>query len=282
MQPLIVPGELGSLEQIRKFTRQAAIDAGLEKARTYKLQLAVDEIATNIINYGYQRGEVAGEISIDAEVDEQALTITLGDSSAYFDPTMRPSPPPEYFTQPLEERNIGGWGVYLAIQNVDQFYYYRIQDRNQNIFSMYRPTHGNLLLIDSLQERYRSIAQYLEDLGYSLTCVENSPKALEVLRQEKFEILLLTLPLQERGAEEFIKGLKADNALRGIPVLVLASPEHADEAERCIQAGAEDTIALPFSPVVLNARLSANLERQRLRIARHVLNEAKKNARVET
>ena len=279
MQPLNLPGELGSLEQIRRYTTQAARDAGLEKARAYKLQLAVDEIATNIINYGYQGKGIAGEISIEADLDEHTLTIALGDSSDYFDPTIRPSPPPEYFTQPLEERNIGGWGVYLAIQNVDQFYYYRIQDRNHSIFSMFRPTHGNLLLIDPIQERSLSLAQHLEGLGYTITCVESEQQALDLVRQQKFEMLLIDLPLQKRSADDFIKSIKADNALRSIPVLVLAGPEHLEEAEMCMKSGAEDTVALPFRPILLAARISTQLERHRLRIARHVLNDVKRDER---
>ena len=279
MLPLIVPGRLDSLEKIRKYTMLAAKNAGLEKARAYKLRLAVDEIATNIINYGYQRAGLEGVISVEVNLDEHALTITLDDTSGYFDPTLRPPPPPEYFTQPLEEREIGGWGVYLAIQNVDQFHYHRLQNHNRNIFIMYRATHGYLLVIDSFQDPCTPISQHLISLGYTVTCVENGQKALDLMRQQKFEMVLLDLPMQDRGAEEFIKGMKADNALRGIPLIILADPDQLEEAERCIKSGAEDYIVLPFSPVVLKARLSANLERQRVRFAEQTLKDTIKYER---
>ena len=86
----------------------------------------------------------------------------------------------------------------------------------------------------------------------------------------------MAFPLQDRGAEEFIKGMKANNALRGIPLIVLADPDQLEEAERCIKSGAEDYIVLPFSPVVLEARVSANLERQRVRFAEQTLKETMK------
>ncbi|OGO31463.1 MAG: anti-sigma regulatory factor [Chloroflexi bacterium RBG_16_54_11] len=142
MQPLTVPGRLDSLEKIRNYIMLAAKDAGLEKARAYKLSLAVDEIATNIINYGYQRAGIDGDVSVEAIVDEHSLTIKLDDTSGYFDPTSKSAPLPENYTQPLEERAIGGWGVYLAIESVDQFQYQRIKDHNHNIFIMYRDAHG--------------------------------------------------------------------------------------------------------------------------------------------
>jgi anti-sigma regulatory factor (Ser/Thr protein kinase) len=143
MEPLIVPGRLDSLEKIRKFILLAADHAGLEKARSYKLSLAVDEIATNIINYGYTEAGVEGDISVEAEMDEQALTIKLDDTSGYYDPSSKSLPPEENFSQPLGERAIGGWGVYLAIRSVDQFQYQRLKDHNHNIFVMYRNAHGD-------------------------------------------------------------------------------------------------------------------------------------------
>jgi len=279
MQSLTVPGKLDSLEKIGKYIMLAAKNAGLEKVRAYKLRLAVDEIVTNIINYGYQRAGLEGVISIEAEIDEHALTITLDDTSGYFDPTLKPPPPPEYFTQPLEERTIGGWGVYLAIQSVDQFHYQRIQDHNHNIFIMYRAPHGDLLAIDSVEGSCTPISQHLTSLGYTITCVENGQKALNLLHLQKYEMVLLDLPLQDRSAEEYIKGMKADNALRGIPIIILADPVELEEAERCIKSGAEDYIVLPYSPVVLEARVSAILERQRVRIAEQALKDTMKYER---
>jgi phosphoserine phosphatase RsbU/P len=279
MQPLIVPGRLDSLEKIGKYIMLAAKTAGLEKARTYKLRLAVDEIATNIINYGYQRAGLEGVILVEADLDEHALTITLDDTSGYFDPTLRPPPPPEDFTQPLEERGIGGWGVYLAIQSVDQFHYHRHQDHNHNIFIMYRATHGDLMVIDSDKDSCASISQHLTGLGYTVACVENGEKALEMMQQKKYEVVLLDLPLQDKGAEEFIKGMKADNALRSIPLMILSNPDQLDEAERCIKSGAEDYIVLPFRPVVLKSRVSAILERRRVRMAEETLKDTMRSER---
>ncbi len=250
---------------------QAAKDAGLEKARTYKLRLAVDEIATNIINYGYQRAGLEGDITVRSVLDDNSLTIILDDVSGIYDPTLRTPPPPEFFTQPIEERAIGGWGVYLAIQSVDQFYYERLQDHNLNIFIMYRATHGNLLLISSSQNSSSAAAQYLVDLGYSVTCIEGGQPAVDRMRQEQVELVLLELPLPEQDAQGFIKGLKADNALRNIPLLILADPGKVDDFEDYLKSGAEDYITQPINEIVLKKRIRSALERQRLRKAEWLL-----------
>ncbi|MFZ2096051.1 MAG: SpoIIE family protein phosphatase [Anaerolineales bacterium] len=267
MQPLIVPGRLNFLEKIRKYTMQAAKAAGLEKARAYKLSLAVDEIATNIINYGYRQAGLEGLITIEADINEHALTITLDDTSGFFDPTLKPPPPPEYFNQPLEERQIGGWGVYLALQSVDEFYYHRSQDHNLNIFVMYKATHGDLLVIDSNKDSCTPISEHLLSLGYTVTCAENRHNALNLMQQQKFEVILVDLPMLDSKAEEFVRGMKADNALRSIPIILLADQDHIGEAEKCIEEGADDYVVLPFSQVVLEARVRAILDRQRVRTA---------------
>jgi anti-sigma regulatory factor (Ser/Thr protein kinase) len=49
-------------------------------------------------------------------------------------------PEEEALKQPLEQRQIGGLGIYLAIQGVDRFIYQRDSDRNRNTFVMNRPT----------------------------------------------------------------------------------------------------------------------------------------------
>jgi serine/threonine-protein kinase RsbW len=140
MQPLIVPGKLDSLEKIRKYTLEVTRLAGLEKPRAYKLSLAVDEIATNIINYGYTESGKDGNISVEVDFTGDSVIITLDDTAEFYDPTVKSPPDPDKFDQPLGERIMGGWGVYLAITGVDQFRYQRLKDHNRNIFIMHRGT----------------------------------------------------------------------------------------------------------------------------------------------
>ncbi|WP_156090628.1 ATP-binding protein [Planktothrix paucivesiculata] len=55
-----------------------------------------------------------------------------------FDPREKLSLEEETLDLPLEERRIGGLGIYLTISGVDEFQYKRVGDRNLNIFIMYR------------------------------------------------------------------------------------------------------------------------------------------------
>lgn len=132
MEPLRAPGILDSLAKIKEYVRKAAEKVNLNEKACYKLVLAVDEIATNAINYGY--AECIGYLYLQADIDEKSLTITMEDMGVQFDPSKLDNPD---FTQPLEERKIGGIGVYLAIHSVDRFTYEWIDNRNRNIFIMW-------------------------------------------------------------------------------------------------------------------------------------------------
>lgn len=138
MQPLNVPGTLDSLSAIGHYVNEAALAAGLDKKIAYRLRLAIDEIATNIIVHGYQEAGMTGEVLVLSRMDKAALTIVLEDTSAPFDPRnlMRP----DHIDKPIEERPIGGLGIYLAMENVDKFDYEYVNKRNRNIFIVKRPT----------------------------------------------------------------------------------------------------------------------------------------------
>jgi|SRR5579871_2021421 len=136
MEPLSVPGDLESLRPIGQYVMAAAAEAGLSKSAAYKLRLAVDEIVTNIVVHGYEEAGRAGNVDMHTEIDDQALRLTVEDTAAAFDPYQIPRP--SDLDKPLEERQIGGLGVYLAIDSVDEFKYERDGDRNRNIFVVNR------------------------------------------------------------------------------------------------------------------------------------------------
>jgi serine/threonine-protein kinase RsbW len=136
MEPLTVPGTVDSLRAIAEYVMTATKQAGLEKKTAYQLRLAVDEIATNIVIHGYQEENLEGELVCQASWDEEAITISLEDTGIPYDPTQAETP--HDLDKPLEERQIGGLGVYVARQAVDKLIYERVGNRNRNILVMNR------------------------------------------------------------------------------------------------------------------------------------------------
>jgi serine/threonine-protein kinase RsbW len=138
MDPLNIPAQLDSLGAIREYVTRAAGAAGIDKKAAYRLALAVDEIATNIITHGYDEAGLAGDIRITAEMDDDTLTVSLEDTAIPYDPLREPEP--TNLHTPLEERKIGGLGIFLTTQGVDRFDYEWVDGKNRNIFVMNRPS----------------------------------------------------------------------------------------------------------------------------------------------
>lgn len=134
MNKLTLPGNLDSLQEIAEYVKKSSHEANLEKKTAYKLRLAVDEIATNIIIHAYQETGKDGNLSISSKIENQQLIITLEDSGDYFDPKQVLTSETESIDKPIEERPIGNLGIYLAIEGVDQFIYERKGDFNYNTF----------------------------------------------------------------------------------------------------------------------------------------------------
>ena len=156
-EPLSIPGQSANLSQLLDYVAWAAAAFGLDDAATYRLSLAVDEIATNIVLHGYEDAGLRGDLRIWAEtelgaepgavterdveteagaVEPDTLSIYLEDTGAPFDP--RQAPQPTDLDRPLEERRDGGLGIFLALWGVDGFAYEREGDTNRCVFQMQR------------------------------------------------------------------------------------------------------------------------------------------------
>jgi anti-sigma regulatory factor (Ser/Thr protein kinase) len=133
---LTVTAALDSLPAVSDFVKQAAAAAGLDRGAAYRLRLSVVELVTNTITHGYRAANRPGTVELRAEMDDQSLTLTLDDSAPPYDPSG--APPPD-LSRPAEERQVGGLGVFLALQGVDAFRYERVGDRNRSVLVMKRP-----------------------------------------------------------------------------------------------------------------------------------------------
>jgi serine/threonine-protein kinase RsbW len=98
----------------RCVTRWAEI-AGFDERALYEIQLAVDEACANVVHHAYQ-GMDPGDMEISCLLDEQGLTIQVRDWGRGFDPKGVEEPDVD---APLEERTLGGLGLFLVRQVMD-------------------------------------------------------------------------------------------------------------------------------------------------------------------
>jgi serine/threonine-protein kinase RsbW len=112
---LRIAAELKNLSVIRRFVQQTATALDADPTVISDVILAVDEAATNIIVHGYQ-GQ-PGIIEVEMRRTGDSLVVCLRDQAFPFDPTAMP--PPD-LTLPLEQRPLGGMGIHLVRQLMDE------------------------------------------------------------------------------------------------------------------------------------------------------------------
>jgi serine phosphatase RsbU (regulator of sigma subunit)/anti-sigma regulatory factor (Ser/Thr protein kinase) len=130
MDTVTFPGTLDALSSIRQYVKTAAQAAGLEHSVAYNLVLAVDEIASNVIEHGYNEAGLNGDISVGAARDNDILEIRLEDTGKSFDPTAHPQITDIELSRELQDRSVGGLGIMLARDGVDDLRYEATGSRN--------------------------------------------------------------------------------------------------------------------------------------------------------
>jgi len=124
---------------------------------------------------------------------------------------------------------------------------------------------GHLLVVDDNKVNRLLLTRSLELQGHRVASADNGRVALERLRGETFDLLLLDMEMPEMDGFQVLEQLTADPALRDLPVIVTSSLEGIANVARCIELGAEDYLGKPVNPVLLKARIGASLEKKRLR-----------------
>jgi adenylate cyclase len=124
---------------------------------------------------------------------------------------------------------------------------------------------GRLLVVDDNKVNRLLLTRSLELQGHSVASAENGRVALEMLRREGFDLLLLDMEMPEMDGFQVLEQLGGDRQLRDIPVIVTSSLEGVENVVRCIELGAEDYLSKPVNPGLLKARIGTSLEKKRLR-----------------
>jgi adenylate cyclase len=124
---------------------------------------------------------------------------------------------------------------------------------------------GRLLVVDDNKVNRLLLARNLELQGHTVALAENGRVALQMLRREPFDLLLLDIEMPEMDGFQVLEQLTGDLQLRDLPVIVTSSLEGIDNVVRCIELGAEDYLTKPVNAVLLKARIGASLEKKRLR-----------------
>ena len=166
---------------------------------------------------------------------------------------------PRILNQPLEQRDVGGLGIYFSRRSVDEFRYERIADRNRNIFVMNRIQHAknltdldqSTILVAGNPQASEILLDYLKQSGYITLSASAASDVLQIVSLQRVDLILMSMKVDEMAA--LLRLLKAAPTLWSIPVVACA--QSGDQTTPLVEAGADDIVIGAFVPEFFDMRL---------------------------
>ena len=106
---ICVTSNMANLTKIARFASERARLAGMGEDQVFDVQMAVDEACANAMEHAY-KGRQDGEIHVCCYVEKDEFVVRVTDYGKPFDPS---SIPPPDLSAPLEERDVGGLGLFF-------------------------------------------------------------------------------------------------------------------------------------------------------------------------
>lgn len=124
---LIIQNEISELNRLVSFLERLEEEWSLPPALVPSLNLALEEALSNVIFYAFESG-TENQINIEFSLKEKEITIVISDEGKPYDPTQKEDPD---LSLPVEDRPIGGLGIFLIRQIMDDVKYCREDRKNR-------------------------------------------------------------------------------------------------------------------------------------------------------
>jgi len=122
-----------------------------------------------------------------------------------------------------------------------------------------------ILIVDDEPFNVDYLEQELEDMEFDTIAATNGLEALDQVKAEAPDLILLDIMMPLMDGFEVLSKLKSARGTRDIPVIVISAMSDMDSVVKGIELGAEDYLPKPFDPLLLKARVNASLEKKRFR-----------------
>jgi len=119
-----------------------------------------------------------------------------------------------------------------------------------------------VLIVDDVTKNIQLVANFLKQAGYEINFAVSGKAALDHVKKETFDLILLDIMMPEMDGFEVCKKLKSKNETSEIPVIFLTAKTDIDSVTKAFQAGGVDYITKPFNKAELLARVQTHLEMQ--------------------
>ena len=123
---IILANDIAEISKLNQFIEELGEEFSLAPDLVFNLTLVMEEAVVNVINYAYPKEEHE-RIYVSARLNEDSIIMVIADNGKEFDPTLAPEAD---ITLSAEERPIGGLGIYLIRNIMNEVKYERIEGKN--------------------------------------------------------------------------------------------------------------------------------------------------------
>jgi len=118
---------------------------------------------------------------------------------------------------------------------------------------------SNILVVDDNLQNLELLVEYLDTLGCKVATATDGIEALDKVRSEKFDLILLDIMMPRMSGFEVCKKLKADPETRDIPIIMVTALNELGDIERGVEYGTDDFISKPVNRLELLTRVKSLL-----------------------
>jgi adenylate cyclase len=123
---------------------------------------------------------------------------------------------------------------------------------------------GHVLVVDDDALNRRLLTATLAREGLRTTSANDGAEALAALRDDPPDVILLDIVMPGIDGIGVLEKIKADEALRHLPVIMISGLDDTASVVRCLEMGADDFLPKPFDVAILRARINAGIDRKAL------------------
>ncbi|MBO6132951.1 MAG: ATP-binding protein [Lachnospiraceae bacterium] len=120
MHELEIEAKIDNLTEVLAFVEEKLHEIGCDEAKMIQIDIAVEEIFVNIAHYAYNPKIGYAQIKVDVIPDPLQVCLTFIDHGMPYDPLAREDPD---INLPLEERKIGGLGIFMVKNSMEDLQY---------------------------------------------------------------------------------------------------------------------------------------------------------------
>ena len=120
--------------------------------------------------------------------------------------------------------------------------------------------HQKVLIVDDVTKNIQLVANFLKQAGYEINYALSGRTAIQHIKKENFDLILLDIMMPEMDGFEVCETLKSDPQTQDIPVIFLTAKTDIESITKAFKVGGVDYITKPFNKAELLIRVKTHLE----------------------